>query len=340
MPELSVIIPVYGTEKTLNRCVRSVVNQTMRDIEIILVDDGSPDNCPALCDEWAKKDGRIKVVHKTNGGLGFARNSGMAVATGKYLTFIDSDDYIDEIAYERVFADAHGDEDAIRFFYLRENENGEELTAEKVSPLKAGAYFEKDIKEKILFPLFGMLPSDDGKAYVSSSTCCQIYRTEILKNGGFEFQSERRFISEDLLFNVRFMATAKKILVLEDKFYHYTVNGSSLTQSYRKDRFARFIEVCDELKKLSVDYGVSDEVSLRIDRTLASYARRCVKLEFLTNPDKKAVKKNVKEICRSSALEEVFERYPAHKLPFKYRVSFGLLKSGNVFLLRLFKNKL
>lgn len=340
MPELSVIIPVYKTEKTLNRCVTSVAGQTFRDIEIILVDDGSPDNCPALCDEWGKKDGRIKVVHKKNEGLGFARNSGMAVATGRYITFVDSDDYIDETAYEKAFSSADGDEDAIRFFYLRENEKGEDLTPQKVSPLKAGSYSDKDVKEKILFPLFGLLPEDDGNAYVSPATWCHIYRAETIKNGGLEFQSERQFISEDLLFNVRFTATAKKILVLEDKFYHYTVNGSSLTQTYRKDRFERLVSVCEKLKKIADDYGVKKEVAIRIDRTLVSYARRCVKLEFLTNPDKKAVKKNVKEICFSNALKSVFARYPAYKLPFKYRVSYNLLKSGKVFLLRLFRNKL
>ena len=91
---LSVVIPVYRTELTLQRCVESVLKQGVDDMEVILVDDGSPDNCPELCDEWAEKDNHIKVIHKTNGGLSDARNAGIDVATGDYITFVDSDDWI------------------------------------------------------------------------------------------------------------------------------------------------------------------------------------------------------------------------------------------------------
>ena len=94
MPKLSVIIPVYKTEKYLNRCIESVLNQTFTDFECILVDDGSPDNCGKICDEYAKKDKRIRVIHKENGGLSDARNAGIEASKGEYLSFIDSDDWV------------------------------------------------------------------------------------------------------------------------------------------------------------------------------------------------------------------------------------------------------
>lgn len=94
-PLISVIVPIYNVEKYLNKCVDSIINQTYKNLEIILVDDGSPDKCPELCDIYAQKDKRIKVVHKENGGLSDARNAGMAVASGEYVSFIDSDDYIE-----------------------------------------------------------------------------------------------------------------------------------------------------------------------------------------------------------------------------------------------------
>lgn len=94
-PLISVIVPVYNVEPYLDRCVSSIVNQTFDNLEIILVDDGSPDNCPSMCDGWAEKDRRIKVVHKKNGGLSDARNAGIAVATGKWISFVDSDDWLD-----------------------------------------------------------------------------------------------------------------------------------------------------------------------------------------------------------------------------------------------------
>ena len=97
---ISIIVPVYRTEKYLDRCVESIVNQTYKNLEIILVDDGSPDDCPKMCDEWAKKDKRIKVIHKENGGVSSARNIGIKSAKGKYIGFVDSDDYIEKEMYE------------------------------------------------------------------------------------------------------------------------------------------------------------------------------------------------------------------------------------------------
>ena len=99
-PKISVIVPVYKVEKYLDRCVESIVNQTYKNLEIILVNDGSPDNCPAMCDAWAEKDERIKVIHKENGGVSSARNAALEVATGDYIGFVDSDDWIEPDMYE------------------------------------------------------------------------------------------------------------------------------------------------------------------------------------------------------------------------------------------------
>ena len=94
MALVSIVVPIYKVEKYLSRCVQSLLNQTLKDIEIILVDDGSPDKCPEMCENYLKVDKRIKVVHKVNGGLSSARNAGINIATGKYIGFVDSDDSI------------------------------------------------------------------------------------------------------------------------------------------------------------------------------------------------------------------------------------------------------
>ena len=93
---ISVVLPIYNVENYIEKCMESVLNQTYKNIEIILVDDGSPDNCPIICDQYVKEDNRVKVVHKENGGLSDARNAGIKVANGDYITFIDSDDYVDK----------------------------------------------------------------------------------------------------------------------------------------------------------------------------------------------------------------------------------------------------
>lgn len=102
-PLISIIVPIYRVEQYLDQCVESLINQTYGNLEIILVDDGSPDKCPQMCDEWAKNDTRIKVVHKPNGGLSDARNAGIDVATGEYIGFVDSDDFVDVHMYEKLF---------------------------------------------------------------------------------------------------------------------------------------------------------------------------------------------------------------------------------------------
>ena len=102
-PLISVIVPIYNVEKYLNRCIDSIIAQTYKNIEIILIDDGSPDNCGAICDEYATKDSRIKVIHKKNGGLSDARNAGIDIAKGKYISFIDSDDFVSRYFIETLY---------------------------------------------------------------------------------------------------------------------------------------------------------------------------------------------------------------------------------------------
>ena len=101
--KVSIIVPVYKVERYLDKCISSIVNQTYTNLEIILVDDGSPDQCPQMCDAWAEKDARIRVIHKKNGGLSDARNAGMAVATGELMTFVDSDDWITPDLYTHLY---------------------------------------------------------------------------------------------------------------------------------------------------------------------------------------------------------------------------------------------
>lgn len=103
MPNVSIIVPCYKVEQYLRQCVDSLINQTMKDIEIILVDDGSPDKSGEICDEYKAKDNRIKVIHKKNGGVSAARNDGLKVATGEYVVFVDSDDYVPVDAYELLY---------------------------------------------------------------------------------------------------------------------------------------------------------------------------------------------------------------------------------------------
>ena len=152
MKKISVIIPVYNAEKYLKRCVDSVREQTYGNLEIILVDDGSPDGCPQMCDTFAAEDDRIKVIHKENAGVAAARNTGLAAAGGEYLTFVDSDDYIDPVMYAEMMKQAErGSCDLVMCDCIKEFPDHSELYTHDI---RQGYY---DSAERIL-----SASSDDG----------------------------------------------------------------------------------------------------------------------------------------------------------------------------------
>lgn len=150
MPKISVIIPIYKVERYLDACVASVVGQTYADLEIILVDDGSPDGCPAICDAWAKKDARIRVIHQKNGGLSAARNSGLDIATGEYIAFVDSDDRLEPDILERALErQQQSHADLVIFNYLCTNENNEPLAKPDYT-----IFHDEDMTPETFWPRF------------------------------------------------------------------------------------------------------------------------------------------------------------------------------------------
>ena len=142
---VTIVLPIYNVEKYLNRCINSIVNQTYKNLEIILVDDGSPDKCSQMCDEWEKKDTRIKVVHKQNEGLGMARNTGIENATGDYICFFDSDDYLELTAIEKLYKLAKKtDSDIVTYGYSKVDDSGN-IYEKSIPNVKKTTYEKKEI---------------------------------------------------------------------------------------------------------------------------------------------------------------------------------------------------
>lgn len=256
MPQLSIIIPVYKVEKYLNHCIQSVVNQTLQDIEIILVDDESPDNCPQMCDEYAKKDSRIKVVHKKNGGLGFARNSGLEVATGEYVTFLDSDDFVDLYTYEHLYNLAVTNKlDAVYYKFKRFVNENEVEQVDICNEIKK--YENEDVKE-LMLDIIASEPSAKVDHKIQCSSCTAMYRMNIIKDNNVSFHSERELISEDMIFNLDFLKYASCVAFNNGAHYHYRVNPTSLTSTIRTDRVEKikilYDFINDNIKLWGFDY--------------------------------------------------------------------------------------
>ena len=152
-PLVTVIVPVYKVEPYLRRCLDSIVNQTYKNLEIILIDDGSPDNCGVICDEYAENDKRIKVIHKENGGVSRARNEGINVARGEYIAFVDSDDYIEpDLVEKSCIAVEKSGSDFLKFGIYEEyyKSNGELLSREEVTPDNFIVNTKSEIYDRVL----------------------------------------------------------------------------------------------------------------------------------------------------------------------------------------------
>lgn len=225
MPELSVIVPVYRAEKFLDQCVKSILNQTFSDLELILVEDGSPDCSGALCDCLAEKDPRIRVIHQKNAGVSAARNRGLSMAEGDYVGFVDSDDWIAPHMYASLLEDvcsSNGEIACCDGMYVREDGTRKE---DSLSGLAADCVLNRrDLTPDLLIEL-------------ACSACYRIYRKEFLQEHEIEFPVGLK-ISEDRIFNLYAMGYASRISYRKEPLYMRRVNPESCVQSYHGDRFA------------------------------------------------------------------------------------------------------
>ena len=204
-PKISVIVPVYKTEGLLDICVESIVGQTYKNLEIILVDDGSPDNCPAMCDEWAEKDSRIRVIHKENGGVSSARNAALDIATGDYIGFVDSDDWIEPEMYSSLIQkiSESGKNIALCSYYAVE------ISGERY---ECRCVVDKEVLDKDDYFRFIVLGGDGG--YIWN----RLYDADILKEVRFD---EDIWYSEDLLFNFKTAQKSNGAAILDKIEYNY-----------------------------------------------------------------------------------------------------------------------
>ncbi len=229
-PLVSVVIPVYGVEEYLERCVESVIAQTYPNLEIILVDDGSPDNCPAMCDAWAKKDKRIRVIHKANGGLTSARKAGFETAKGEYIIFFDSDDYVEENMIEELVNKAlASNKDITMCSYYRD-------TADEMIPVFMG--YQKGVIEREELPMQFILPII--RPMKGDPATNGFMWTKLIKSSKIReeyFVSEREYYTEDILFDIQIALHINGIALVNKPLYHYCENKDSLTFKYRENKF-------------------------------------------------------------------------------------------------------
>lgn len=242
--KVSVIVPIYKVEQYLDRCVRSIRNQTYQNLEIILVDDGSPDGCPQMCDEYANEDSRIKVIHKANGGLSDARNYGLDAATGDYISFVDSDDYIHRQMYESMLQAAEDYQaDIVISDWQRVNE-GETPPDKSVVPDKQ--HIQVLDGRKIQYSYFD--EPDNRITYTVAWN--KLYAKEIFANRRFP----KGKVHEDEFVTFQTLYHAKKIVYLKERLYFYLVRDVSIMGEFNVKRFDIF-DAYDAKLKFFLKHG-------------------------------------------------------------------------------------
>lgn len=247
--KVSVIVPIYNVEKYLRKCIDSIINQTLKDIEIILVNDGSTDSCGNIIDEYAKLDERIIAIHKENGGQSSARNMGLDIAKGKYVGFIDSDDWIELDMYENMYQRIESTSSDV--CVCGRNQYSNEYRFENSLNLDNEVFDFNHYKKQdyIVNRLF----------YKHTvSTCNKIYKLDLIKSNNIKFKNVTKVGSEDTLFNYSFILISNKICSINKSFYNNLERIGSTTRFYNKGYITRTSNLIKSMDEYSIEINQKD----------------------------------------------------------------------------------
>lgn len=307
---ISIIVPVYNVENYLHRCVESIRSQSYRNLEIILVDDGSPDHCPQICDEFAVQDKRIKVIHRENGGQGLARNSALDIATGAYVAFIDSDDWIGPEHIKNLYnALTSCSADIAIGSYTAVGSNQSQKICR--TSLEECIYEGEKITRKLILPLFGADEGFHSDVQVNASSSMSLYSMKLIAEHEIRYLDVKQVVGEDLFFNLDIYYRANKIVVVDEVGYFYFENEYSTSRKYDSNRFARTLEFKKALKKRADHFGLSKEAEIRIERSFLMKVRVIIRLIVTAYGMTRAEKiQEIRKILWDDTVHKSLVRYP------------------------------
>lgn len=325
-PLVSVIIPIYNAEVYLDVCISSIVEQTYQNLEIILIDDGSNDQSPAKCDEWAERDKRIRVIHRQNGGVSEARNAGLDVASGEYICFVDGDDWLDtEAIQESVRVIQREQADVVMWSYLREY-NGLSLPKKLFGNDRV---FEANEVQTILQRrMVGMVGEElacPENADSFSPVWGKLYRASILD--GIRFEDIRKTGTfEDGLFNYDIFQKAEKIVYLEKYWSHYRKSNSGSLTAFNGDRVKQWETLLDVLhQKISHAEHIELFQEAYNNRICVSVLGKALVISR-SNLSYMEQRRILQRILDNTRCREAFSRFSTKQMPIQWKVFFFFCK--------------
>ena len=328
-PLITIIVPVYQTKPYLCRCVYSLLKQTWKNLEILLVDDGSTDGSGEICEQLRQEDGRLRVIHQENGGLSCARNAGLREAAGRYVGFVDSDDRVEPAMYmELVQAAECHDADLVMCDHKRMLKNGD--VREVTTSLAAGVY-DRDALKKSLYPALLMGADLNYGPLLQVWNC--LYRRSFLEQYGLRFEPEIRW-SEDNLFNAQAGYHARRFVYLKEKFfYQYYENPGSITTGYRPGAwnvYKRMNQCLRQEFQETEDFDFTQQLNWH----LLYYACNVIGMECACAKTRREAHEQIGNILSDKRLLEVFQQTQLD-ISWKLRVQLWLMKHQSCVLLLL-----
>jgi glycosyltransferase involved in cell wall biosynthesis len=322
-PYFSIVLPIYNVEPYLDRCIQSVLSQSFTDYELILVDDGSTDGCPGICDAYGEKYAFIRVIHKENGGLSSARNAGTEAAKGEYIWWVDSDDWIEPDALQVLYeASKDQNADMVKFNYFRV----QSPKSEHKSNARPGVYMMEDVEE-----LRNLAMCSPGKFTLSAWS--NIYSRKFLAENKLSFVSERIICSEDYLFNLQALLLAQKIVVITDALYSYILREGSLSKKRHVVNMPqKYTDMYHRIRAFFGEKGKLPEYEGRICRFYAWHLVHgvCIINEYQATELRsvREIRRNVRALLRAKDVQAALRKCDRTGLSLKNRMRIRAMKHG------------
>lgn len=330
-PVFSIIVPVYNTpEPLLKECLQSLMDQSFSAIEVILVDDGSTNAAPAICDDYAAVDERITVVHQMNQGVSTARNNGLARAQGEWVSFVDPDDWVDNRMCEAAQqAIAQTERDIYIFPYWQDN------LVREISKYKGNSGIDLDLAEVEKIQLAVMDSNDEFVPHLIGSSCAKVYNRQFLDKNAIRFK-ENLSMSEDLIFTLYAFEQTDKIGYVDFLFYHYRTNADSVTKKYRPNIWGNIDNSLAEAQRF-IENGGKDKAFKQAYHHLATkLLKDNLMLDFFNENNPKSYSERKKEfiaLIKRPPYRESLKKINLENSAKKKKVSIYLLKYRQFFLL-------
>lgn len=338
--KVSIIVPIYNVEKYLEKCIVSLMEQTYKKIEIILIDDGSKDSSGIICDQYAKRDSRILVIHKKNGGLSSSRAAGIDAASGEYIMIVDGDDWIEPNTVEICISKIKNNSsvDCVLFSYIKEFSR----SSVSMHILDSSKMFSpEEAEDKVYRRLFGLSDYELNHPERMDnivSCCMKLYKSDIARKGRF-FDNRVVGSCEDALFNMYALHNCKSIIYIDECFYHYRKIETSLTNAYRKDLDKKWRVLFSEMESIiqQKELPIKYENALLNRVALSIIGIGMNEVGNKEEPHSKRIKR-VRKYLKSESYQKACEKLKIRNMPLIWKVFFLCCKfqmSISVYLMLL-----